>query len=89
MKKEFPSPNKLILQRDFPGKETSLKNQKEFDKENDEYLLVSSATECTGLMYAPPKTEDQAESYEQIQHFLPPGYTDRDESEEDEIKTWN
>lgn len=89
MKKEFPNPNKLILQREFPGKETATQNRKDFAKENDEYFLVSSATECTGLMYAPPKTEDQAESYEQIQHFLPPGYTDRDTNEEDEIKIWN
>lgn len=89
MKKEFPDPNKLMLQREFPGDDKPYQKGDFFDKENDEYLLASSTTECTGLMYAPPKTEDAIESYEEIQHFLPPGYTDRDRNEEDEIKTWN
>ncbi len=89
MKKEFPNPNKLMLQREFPGNDKNSGKDHYFDKENDEYLLVSSTTECTGLMYAPPKTEDEIESYEQIQHFLPPGYTDRDKYDEDELKTWN
>lgn len=46
--------------------------QKNYEPEDIEYDVlvdtnsVASATECTGLMYAPPEDEYEAESYSNI-----------------------
>ena len=46
--------------------------QKNYESEDIEYDVlvdtnsVASATECTGLMYAPPEDEYEAESYSNI-----------------------
>ncbi len=47
-------------------------SQKNYESEDIEYDVlvdtnsVASATECTGLMYAPPEDEYEAESYSNI-----------------------
>lgn len=80
MKQQFPDSKKLIYQRDFPGKDDT--KGKKYTEEDQDYLLAASLTDCTGLIPAAPKTEYEIESYEQIQHFLPPSYPCKEEDDE-------
>ena len=81
-------PYEYIIKKDFPGKE---ENKNAFREEDQDYLLAASSTDCTGLMPAAPKTEQEVESYEQIQHFLPPSYQKNSKDKEDDktMKIWN
>lgn len=49
-----------------------------------EYLNVSSATDCTGLIPAGPVGEAELESYEELYPFLPKAVSVCKEEEEDE-----
>jgi len=91
MKKEFPSPQELMLKRDFPGKEKPLQDDLSFQEMDYDYLPVSSSTDCTGFIASAPKTEAEMESYEQLQHFLPRNYITKDEETDssEKLKTWN
>lgn len=91
MKKEFPDPRKLLLQKEFPGKERIRGDKAEFTLEDQDFLSASSYTDCTGLIPSAPKTEHELESYEQIQHFLPPTCPADSQltEEEHEEKIWN
>lgn len=44
------------------------------DPERYRYDLTncSSATECTGLLYAPPQSDEELKSYNEIFHFALP-----------------
>ena len=89
IKFEMPDPNKLLLQKDFPGKEQENQKITKSNIEDQDYLLASSFTDCTGLIASAPTTENEIDSYEQIQHFLPPGYTSKTGDEEENFKIWN
>lgn len=58
---------------------TKKQQQQLIDKQLDQTFLkesnTSSTTECTGLMYRPPFSEYEEESYDEIYHFLPPSDT--------------
>ena len=91
MKKEFPKPEELMLKREFAGGERPLENDLSFEELDYDYLPVSSTTDCTGLIPSAPKTEEDVESYEQLQHYLPRNYITKDEENDDapKLKTWN
>ncbi|MCI8626635.1 MAG: hypothetical protein HFI40_10200 [Lachnospiraceae bacterium] len=46
------------------GKQTGKQSGKGFPSLDD--MNVSSATECTGLMYRPPLDEDELDSYKDL-----------------------
>lgn len=56
-------------------KTTKKQQQKLINKQLDQAFLQenkASTTECTGLMYRPPMSDYEEESYDEIYHFLPP-----------------
>ena len=91
MKKELPNPKKLMLQREFAGSEKPQKSDLSSEDMDYDYLPVSSTTDCTGLIPSAPQTEEDAESYAQLQHYLPRNYITKDEDTDqgEKIKTWN
>ncbi len=80
MKKEFPSPQELMLKREFPGNNHSLENDMNFNETEYDDLPVSSSTDCTGLIASAPVTEEEVESYLELQHFLPKNYVAKKKS---------
>lgn len=56
--------------------EKDLDGSYSFDQMN-EFNSVASATECTGLMYAPPDNEYEAESYNEI--YVVPKVSNKEE----------
>ncbi len=90
-KQDLPDPAELMLKREFPGNERPLENDLSFKELDYDYLPVSSTTDCTGLIPSAPQTEDDIESYEQLEHFLPRNYITKDEEtdQDEKLKIWN
>lgn len=90
-KQDLPSPQELMLKREFPGSEKPLENDLSFKELDYDYFPVSSTTDCTGLIPSAPKTEEDIESYAQLQHFLPRNYITKDEETDlaEKLKIWN
>ncbi len=54
-----------------------LENKNIYSSDDTDLTAVASATECTGLMFAPPESEDEGESYADI-YNVPPESIDGD-----------
>ena len=52
-------------------------NKNIYSPDNPDLTAVASATECTGLMFAPPESEYEGESYADI-YNVPPECNDGD-----------